>query len=388
MDSHAQSAGTFRWRRPVLKFGTSTLTGGTEALSMARLAGLVEQVATLHAAGLQPVVVSSGAVAAGRHRLQSPPGRRDLAMKQMLAAVGQSRLMHLYDQAFEFHGITTAQVLLTRHDLAERGGYLNVRTTLLGLCDRRVVPIVNENDVVASDELRLGDNDTLSALVASLIDADLLVLVTDIPGLYTADPSSDAGATLVRDVPAITAEIEGYAGGSGTGLGTGGMWTKIQAAKLATASGAETRIVDGRESDVVVRLLRGEEIGTRFRAATDALEGRKRWILSGLAHAGRLDVDAGAARALRERHASLLSAGVVAVHGAFQRGDTLDIAAPNGVVVARGIANYGSDDLRMLVGRRSGEIEASLGYSYGSHVVHRNDMVLLAGVASATDRRD
>jgi glutamate 5-kinase len=373
----------FLWKRPVLKFGTSTLTGGGDALSLAKLADLVEQTAALHAAGLEPVIVSSGAVAAGRHRLQSPGERRELPVKQMLAAVGQSRLMHLYDQAFEFHGITTAQVLVTRHDLAERDGYLNVRTTLLGLCDRRVVPVVNENDVVASDELRLGDNDTLSALVAGLIDADVLVLVSDIAGLYTADPTRDPSAQLIHEVTTITSQVEGYAGGSHSALGTGGMWTKIQAAKLAVAAGAETRIVDGRERDVLLRVLRGEQLGTRFMSA-GALEGRKRWILSGLAHAGRLTVDTGAARALLERNASLLPAGIVTVEGAFKRGDTVDIDDMRGETIARGIVNYAGDDLRLLVGQRSTEIEGLLGYSYGNHVVHRNDMVLLAGVHRVT----
>jgi glutamate 5-kinase len=378
-------AARFLWKRPVLKFGTSTLTGGSEALSLAKLADLVEQTAALHAAGLEPVIVSSGAVAAGRHRLQSPDERRELPVKQMLAAVGQSRLMHLYDQVFEFHGITTAQVLVTRHDLAARDAYLNVRTTLLGLCDRRVVPIINENDVVASDELRLGDNDTLSALVVGLIDADLLVLVSDIPGLYTADPTRDPSAQLIHEVESISPEVEGYAGGSRSTLGTGGMWTKIQAAKLAVAAGAETRIVDGRERNVLLRVLRGEQLGTRFRAA-DALEGRKRWILSGLAHAGRLTVDDGAAHALLQRNASLLPAGVVRVDGDFRRGDPVDIAVGHGEPIARGIANYSGDDLRILAGRRSGDIEGLLGYSYGNHVVHRNDMVVLPNASRGGSR--
>jgi glutamate 5-kinase len=368
----------YRWRRPVVKFGSSTLTGGTESLSLAKLADLVEQVAALHAAGLQPVVVTSGAVAAGQQRLRIPPNRSDLSVKQMLASVGQSRLMHLYDQFFEYHGITTAQVLVTRHDLAERGRYLNARTTLLGLCERRVVPIVNENDVVVSDELKLGDNDTLSALVATLIDADLLVLVSDVAGLYSSDPSADESAVLVRTVHTVTPEIEEYAGGARSTLGTGGMWTKVQAAKMATASGAEVRIVDGNERNVLLRVVRDEELGTRFLAAADALESRKRWILSGLSHAGRLTIDGGAARALIERKASLLPAGLVGVTGAIERGDAVDIAGPDARTVARGIVNYPAEDLRRLAGRRSVEIERILGYSYGNHIVHRNDLVLVA----------
>jgi glutamate 5-kinase len=370
-------ASPFRWRRPVLKFGTSTLTGGTEALSLAKLADLVEQVASLHGAGLQPVIVSSGAVAAGRQRLNIRGDRKDVTVKQVLAAVGQSRLMHLYDQFFEFHGVTTAQVLVTRQDLSERGGYLNARTTLLGLCERGVVPIVNENDVVASDELKLGDNDTLSALIANLIDADVLVLVSDTPGLYTADPAAHAEAQLLTEVESITPEIEAFAGGSRSPLGTGGMSTKIAAAKLATASGAEVHIVHGKERDVLLRVLRGESIGTRFLARSDALEGRKRWILSGLSRAGRLVIDSGATQALRERNASLLPAGVTAVEGSFERGDTVEVVSEQGQLIARGMVNYSSEDLVRLARKRSGEIEAILGYSYGNHAVHRNDLVCL-----------
>jgi glutamate 5-kinase len=369
----------YLYRRPVLKFGTSTLTGGTEQLSLAKLADLVEQVATLHQAGLQPIVVSSGAVAAGRQRLEFPRERKNVSLKQVLAAVGQSRLMHLYDQFFEFHGITSAQVLLTRGDLAERQQYLNARSTLLGLVERRVVPVVNENDVVASDELKVGDNDRLSALVANLIDADLLVLVSDIAGLYTADPLTDERAELLAEVHAITAEVEAYAGGARSTLGTGGMSTKLSAAKLATASGAEVRIVDGRERNVLLRVLAGESIGTRFIPRTDPVEGRKRWILSGLAHAGTLTVDEGAARALIQRGASLLPAGIIAVEGRFERGDPVDILSGEGVRVGRGIANYPAEDIKKICRRRSSEIEQLLGYSYGNYVVHRDDLVVLGG---------
>jgi len=368
-------ADEFLWRRPVLKFGTSTLTGGTSQLSLAKMADLVEQVSALQVAGLQPIVVSSGAVAAGRQRLGMAAGRKDVSLKQVLAAVGQSRLMHLYDQFFEFHGITSAQVLVTRQDLAERQRYLNARRTLLGLCERGVVPIVNENDVVASDELKLGDNDTLSALVANLVDADLLVLVSDIPGLYTADPLLNSSAELLREVAAITPLVEAYARGARSALGTGGMATKVAAAKLATASGAEVRIVDGHERDVILRVLRGEELGTRFLPRTDPVEGRKRWILSGLNQAGKLVVDPGAARALLDRGASLLPAGVRSVQGVFERGDSVDIATQAGAIVARGIANYPSEDVSKIHGQQSSAIEAMLGYSYGNHVVHRDDLV-------------
>ncbi|HEY8687053.1 MAG TPA: glutamate 5-kinase [Chloroflexota bacterium] len=368
-------ADSFHWRRPVFKFGTSTLTGGTAQLSLGRLADLVEQVATVQMAGAQPIVVSSGAITVGRQRLGSPRDRKDVSFRQILAAVGQSRLMHLYDEFFEFHGITSAQVLVTRADLAERQRYLNARNTLLGLCARGVIPIVNENDVVASEEIKVGDNDTLSALVANLVDADLLVLVSDTPGLYTADPLVDDGAQLVHEVVSITPQVEAYASGSSSGLGTGGMSTKVSAAKLATSSGTEVRIVDGGEPNVIVRVLRGESIGTRFLAASDRMESRKRWILSGLSHSGKLMVDAGAARAVQKAGASLLPAGIVDVQGAFERGDSVDIVAPDGNTVARGITNYDWNDVRKLLGRQSLEIEDMLGYTYGSYIVHRDDLV-------------
>jgi glutamate 5-kinase len=365
----------YLWQRPVLKFGTSTLTGGTRQISLAKLGDLVEQVVTLRLAGLQPVVVSSGAIAAGRQRLGFPRDRKDVSFKQLLAAVGQSRLMHLYDQFFDFHGVTSAQVLLTRADLSERQRYLNARNTLLGLCERGVIPVINENDAVAVDEIRVGDNDTLSALVANLIDADLLVLVSDIPGLYTGDPAVDERAVLLREVQAITPEVEAYAGSVRPGLGIGGMATKLSAAKLATASGAEVRIVDGRERDVLLRVLRGETLGTRFAARADPVEGRKRWILSGLSPAGVLRVDDGASSALLERGASLLPAGIAEVSGDFDRGDSVDILAGNGRRIARGIVNYHADDVRKIQRRQSTEIEGILGYSYGDYVVHRDNLV-------------
>lgn len=377
-------ADSFLWRRPVLKFGTSTLTAGTSHLSLGRLADLVEQVAALQRAGIQPIVVSSGAITVGRQRLGSPRDRKDVSFKQILAAVGQSRLMHLYDEFFEFHGITTAQVLVTRADLAERQRYLNARNTLLGLCDRGVVPIINENDVVASEEIKVGDNDTLSALVSNLVDADLLVLVSDTPGLYTMDPTLNDRAELLSEVTAITAEVEAYAGGANSGLGTGGMATKLSAAKLATASGTEVRIVDGREPDVILRVLRGESIGTRFLAGVNRMESRKRWILSGLSHSGKLMVDAGAERALLEREASLLPAGIVEIQGAFERGESVDVVSLNGSIVARGITNYDWSDVHKLLGRQSWEIEDTLGYTYGNYVVHHDDLVKYSRQERAT----
>lgn len=367
----------FLFGRPVFKIGTSTLTGGTSYLSLARLAGLVEQVVEAHRVGIRPIVVSSGAIAAGRQRLDFPRDQKDVSFKQVLAAVGQSRLMHLYDQFFDFHAVTSAQVLLTRSDLSERQRYLNARNTLLGLCERGVIPIVNENDAVASDEIKVGDNDTLSALVANLVDADLLVLVSDIAGLYTADPLTDPTARLVEEVPAITQSIEAFAGNIRSGLGTGGMATKLAAAKLATASGAQVQIVDGSEPNALLRVLRGERLGTRFLSRTDPMESRKRWILSGLSRPGKVTVDGGAARALLQQGASLLPAGVIRVEGSFERGDPIDIQDREGRRIARGVANYNAADTESITGKRSSDIERILGYSYGDHLVHRDNLVCL-----------
>lgn len=363
--------------RIVVKFGTSTLTGGGTRLSAPRLVDLVRQLSSLHETGHQLIVVSSGAMAAGREALGYPQLPKDVPAKQMLAAIGQPRLMARYEQLFGLFGVTVAQVLLTRDDLANRRRYLNARNTLTALLDQRVIPIVNENDTVATEEIRVGDNDNLSALVANLVDADTLVLLTDQPGLLTADPRRDPAARLVDEVttPDIPPELWEAAGGSANGLGTGGMVTKLQAADLARRSGAAVVIAQGSAPDILIRLAAGEGLGTRFRALASAVESRKRYILAGGA-AGTLVVDAGAIRALR-RGGSLLPVGVSAVEGLFDRGDTVRVIDPAGHEIARGIANYSAGDLFTIRQRHSEEIESLLGYNYGDEVIHRNDLVLL-----------
>lgn len=363
--------------RIVIKFGTSTLTAGTPHLSPPRIVELVRQMAGLYAAGHGVVLVSSGAMAAGKSALNFPQLPRHIPKKQMLAAIGQPRLMALYEQIFGLYGLTVAQVLLTRADLADRRRYLNSRNTLTALLEHGVVPVVNENDTVATEEIRVGDNDNLSALVANLVDADLLVLVTDQAGLFTADPRRDASAELVAEVrEEIPPALWEAAGGSATGLGTGGMVTKLQAADLARRAGCTVVIASGEAPDVLPRVAAGEALGTRFLPLASAMESRKRYILSSGRAPGGVAVDEGAARALRQG-SSLLPVGVVGVEGDFERGDPVRVLDAAGRELARGIVNYGAHDLTRLRGRRSDEIEGLLGYDYGAEVIHRNDLVLL-----------
>jgi glutamate 5-kinase len=367
------------YRRIVAKFGTNLLTAGTDQLDTRLMSRLVAQSVRLIDEGREVLLVTSGAIAAGRDRLNEHGHRRDIPFRQVLAAVGQARLMHTYDRLFTARGRVAGQTLLTRRDLADRGGYLNARNTLLGMLDLGVVPIINENDTVATEEIAgatIGDNDNLSALVANLIDADALVLLTDTGGLYTADPRTNKDATLIERVDRITKEIEAIAGGSG-GRGTGGMATKLQAARQATGHGADVFIAGGHERNVLQRIANGERAGTFFPARTNRMESRKRWMVSGLATKGCIVVDAGASRALIERKTSLLPAGVRDVQGVFKRGDGVSICTPDGPPFACGITNYGADELVRIRGMRSDRIAETLGYDYGSEVVHRNNLVLL-----------
>jgi len=366
--------------RIVAKFGTSLLTGGSERLDRDVMSGLVAQVAQLHKQGREVVVVSSGAIASGRHRLGLARKLKGIPFKQVLASVGQYYLMQAYERLFQQHGITVAQALLAKADLVDRAGYLNARNTLLALLELKVLCIVNENDVVAVDELeeaRFGDNDNLSAMVANLIDADLLLLLTDAAGLYTADPHRDTNARLISEVKQIDSEIERLAADTYGDLGTGGMITKLEAARLATASGVTVVVADGREPDVILRVAGGEAVGTRFLPVASKLESRKRWMLSGLSTKGMLVVDSGAAVALRKQKRSLLAAGIREVEGTFQRGDIVNIYDPGGVQLGCGITNYGSADINAIKGAHSRKITTLLGYDYGSEVVHRNNLVVL-----------
>lgn len=368
------------YHRIVAKFGTNLLTGGGDRLDESVMSALVAQVTALMDEGREVLVVTSGAIAAGRERLNAPANRRDIPFRQVLASVGQAHLMHTYDRLFDARGRVVAQTLLSKHDLSDRIGYLNARNTLLGLMELGVVPIINENDAVAVDEIagaKIGDNDNLSALVANLIDADLLAIMTDIGGLYDADPRTHKNARLIDQVDRVTKEIEQIAGGSQSGRGIGGMATKLEAAKLATGGGSDVFIASGHDDRALYRIATGEHVGTKLPARTSRMESRKRWMLSGLATKGCIVVDAGAAKALVERNKSLLPAGVFEVQGVFKRGDAVSIAPPDGAPIACGITNYSAQELEAIRGVRSDRIAETLGYQYGAEVVHRNNLVVL-----------
>lgn len=366
----------------VVKVGTTLLTSGRDHLDLAMMAMLVEQIAELHSRGREVILVSSGAVAAGRERLRrrTSAGVSGTPLKQVLASIGQSHLMSTYEMLFSRHDITIAQALLTRECLTDRSGYLNARNTLLALCDMRVVCIVNENDVVAVEELeerRFGDNDNLSAMVANLVDADQLIILTDTGGLYSADPRLCPEAELIPLVETINAAIQGLAGGTLSGQGVGGMLTKIEAARVATSSGVDVVVASGHEANVLLRVDSGERIGTLFPASSSKLESRKRWMASGLASHGRITVDAGAVRALKKATGSLLPAGIVRVVGTFSRGDIVDVVTEDGERVASGIVNYDSVDVGKVQGLHSDRIPEVLEHVYGDEVIHRNNMVVL-----------
>jgi len=373
------------YQRIVVKFGTSLLTSGTERLDLSVMANLAQQVAQLHRQGKEIIIVSSGAIAAGGQKLKGVQQRKNTPFKQVLASVGQSYLMRTYEQLFSQHNIIIAQALLTKQDLSDRAGYLNARNTLLALAELDIICIVNENDVVALDEieeLKFGDNDNLSAMVANLVDADLLVLLTDIEGLYTADPHYNPEAQLIRRVDKIDAEIERLANDTperseGFRQGIGGMATKVEAAKLATSSGVSVIIADGREPDILVRIDEGEDVGTFFPSIVNKMESKKRWMLSGLASKGGLVVDRGAVIALKEQNKSLLPAGVIKVDGDFQRGDIVDILDEKGGHIGCGISNYSSADMAVIKGAHSDRIIGLLGHDYGAEAIHRNNMVVL-----------
>ena len=363
--------------RLVVKLGTSTLTAGGKRLSRRAMLGVVAQVAQLQEQGHELALVSSGAMAAGREALHFPKLPAHLAGKQMLSAVGQPRLMQLWAELFAIYERPVGQVLLTRGDLSRRSGYLNARDALEALLGAGVVPIVNENDTVATDEIRVGDNDNLSALVANLLDADRLIILSDIAGLYTADPRTHPEAQLLSVVEGVDERVLALAGGAGTTLGTGGMRTKLQAAQLAGQSGTTTVIAAGSEPQVLLRLLGGEPLGTTLLPSATRRESRERWILAERP-VGTVAIDAGAARRLRQGKASLLPVGLTQVDGTFERGDVVRVVAPTGETLAVGIVAYSAEELTRLLGTPSRQIEAVLGYSSGDEAIHRDNLVLVA----------
>ena len=364
-------------RRLVVKVGSSLVTNEGQGLDHAALARWAEQIAELKRRDKDVVLVSSGAVAEGMQRLGWKRRPNALHELQAAAAVGQMGLIEAYESCFRKHGLRTAQVLLTHEDLADRKRYLNARSTVRTLLGLGVIPVINENDTVATDEIRFGDNDTLAALVTNLIEADALVILTDQPGLYTKDPRRHADAELVNEARAGDANLEKMAGGAGSHIGSGGMLTKVLAAKRAARSGAGTIIASGREPDVLVRLASGEAIGTQLIAETLTLAARKQWMADHLQVRGKLKLDDGAVRALRTEGKSLLPIGVFEAAGEFERGEVVSCLDSQDREVARGLVNYGSADTRKILRSPSREIEARLGYVDEPELIHRDNLVLL-----------
>lgn len=364
-------------RRLVIKVGSSLVTNDGRGLDGEAIARWAAQIARLRALGKEVVLVSSGAVAEGMQRLgfdRRPAGIHEL---QACAAVGQMGLVQIYEYSFREHGIRTAQVLLTHADLADRERYLNARSTLFTLLKLGVVPIINENDTVVTDEIKFGDNDTLGALVTNLIEGDALIILTDQRGLYTADPRKNPNAEFVHEAAAGDPSLEAMAGGAGTGIGRGGMLTKILAAKRAASSGAHTVIASGREENVLTRLAAGEKIGTCLIAQTAQLTARKQWMADHLKTAGQVSLDAGAVKKLTTEGKSLLPIGVTDVGGEFGRGDVITCIDPEGRPIARGISNYSSSEARRIMRRPSAEIIQILGYEEEPELIHRDNLVLI-----------
>lgn len=364
-------------KRIVVKIGSGVLTGAGTGIDPDFLAGLASEVAGLKKRGMEVVVVSSGAVAAGRPVLGLPDRPRTLPQKQAAAAVGQSRLMRSYEEAFSGFGLNVAQILLTRDDLANRRRFQNARGTLDTLLSCGIIPVINENDTVVVDELKFGDNDNLSALVTNLVEAQLLLIMTDIDGLYTADPRSNPDAQLIHQVRSITRDMERGAGGSGTSVGTGGMATKLAAAKKAMKSGVAAVVFAGKVPGNLTRVMDGELVGTLFLPAGESLNRRKHWIAYTLRPAGSIVVDAGAREVLAKHGKSLLPSGIAKVEGRFARGACVKIVDTEGVEFARGLVDYSSVEIEQISRHKSSEIEQILGFRYGDDVIHRDNLVLL-----------
>ena len=363
-------------RRIVVKVGSSLVTNEGRGLDAAAIGHWCEQLAALVKDGREVIMVSSGAVAEGMKRLGWVSRPKAIHELQAAAAVGQMGLAQVYETQLRQNGIGSAQVLLTHADLADRERYLNARSTLVTLLQLGVVPVINENDTVVNDEIKFGDNDTLGALVANLVEADALIILTDQKGLYTADPRKDPAAQFVHEGKAGDAHLEAMAGGAGSSLGRGGMITKILAAKRAAGSGASTVIAWGGEPQVLMRLSQGEAIGTLLVAQTQKMQARKQWMVDHLQLRGAVTVDAGAASKVRDEGKSLLPIGMTSVDGHFARGDVIAVKDALGVEIARGLANYSSSEARLICRKASGEFEKLLGYTGESEMVHRTNLVL------------
>jgi glutamate 5-kinase len=364
-------------RRVIVKIGSSLLTAGGQGLNKPAIAGWVAQMAALRQQGMEVVLVSSGSVAEGMCRLGWKARPKALHELQAAASIGQMGLVRFFEDRFQEHGLLAAQVLLTHDDLSDRQRYLNARSTLLTLLKLGVVPVINENDAVATEEIRLGDNDTLAALVANLVEGELLVLLTDQQGLYTGDPGLSPDAQLISEISVNDGLLDQVAGGSRSGLGRGGMATKVRAARLAARSGAATVIAAGAVDNILGLLIAGEPLGTYLLPDIDPLDARKRWLAGQLQLKGKLTLDAGAVGVLQRAGKSLLAVGVTSVEGHFERGELVACLDKQGEEIARGLINYNSTETRKLLGKSSAEFETILGYADDDELIHRDNMVLV-----------
>lgn len=365
-------------KRIVVKVGTSTITYPNGKMNYDKIERLARELTDLTNQGKEVILVSSGAGAAGRARLGLTEKPKTIPGKQAAAAVGQGIIMHIYERIFGEYGQVVAQILLTKIDAIDRHRYANSRNTFQALLDQKVIPIVNENDVVALDELKIGDNDNMSALVAGIVDADVDIILSDVAGLYTSNPQTDKNAKLVPEVLEVTPALEATAGGAGSAGGTGGMYTKLQAAKAAISTGIHLVIASGDEPHVVSRILKGEEVGTLFVSRENRLQFRKRWLAFGARILGTITVDAGLAKALKKKGScSILPVGMTGVEGTFESGSTVSVVDETGHELARGLANYDSEDLGKLIGVKTVDIEKVIGHKHFDEVIHRDNLVVL-----------
>lgn len=364
-------------KRLVIKIGSNILASEDSGLDMERIQKISDDISTVQDKGYEVAVVSSGAVAAGMKKLDLKEKPRDIILKQAAAAVGQSSLMWAYEKCFTAHNKKVAQILLTRDDFADRKRYINSRNALLALLSYRIVPVINENDTVATDEIRFGDNDHLAALVAGLVEAERLIILSDVDGLFTDDPRVNPGAKLVGTVEEITPELEKRAGGAGTVVGTGGMYSKVLAAKRAVHRGIAVNIVNGRIHNVISSLVGGTHLGTEFRPRKTRMPSKKGWIAHACRTKGSVTVDAGAVNALVNGGKSLLPSGIVSLSGNFEAGDAIFCIDEKGNRIAKGITNYSSAEVDKIRGKKTSDIENILGYRYSDEVIHRDNLALL-----------
>lgn len=363
-------------KRLVVKVGSSSITSPNFDIALGKVSSLVDELAVVKNSGIDLILVSSGAISAGMGRLKMKTRQKDIPTLQAAAAVGQNILMHAYESRFRKHHLPIAQILLTQDDFSDRKRYTNASNTIQRLLKFGVVPIVNENDTISVDEIKIGDNDTLSAMVTNLAEADLLLILSDMDGFYTADPRINPSAGLIDTVSEITDELKRSAGDAGTAFGTGGMVTKINAAEIVTGSGEYMVLANGSEKNVIQRVLQGERLGTIFLPQGKRMSGRRRWIAYSLPSSGVLKVDKGARQALVHNGRSLLASGLIEVVGDFEFGDAVQCVDESGEEFARGLMNYGSDEAKMIIGKQTSEIEKILGYRYYDEVIHRDNLVV------------